>query len=275
MNRTASLFLFIAACAAFTIALVAASAAPVSAQTYPVLVYDVSGGRGTYDHPVAVNVVGAASADSLCATFHQAGYHIGQYVWDDFSRRDDGASLSLNGGAFVGNWNTTATVDAPADSYLGFGGAFATVRGCWAISDLGSVSEGANTITFRWDVQADQTQARSGYRVLEIDVQDAAGNDLLTGETYDDPEQWTITGTVGAAYDNASAISAGQALWTARNSLVDTDGATALVASCRDCHATTGFDLRYFNYEPDVIVTRARHHGLTDDEARKIAAYIL
>ena len=176
-------------------------AGPSQAQTveYPVLVYSTS--RGQHDVPATIHVTNASQAVSLCVTTHQAGYHMGDYIWANWNRRDDAAGLRLNGGNVVTDWNSTGTVDYPADHYEGVGGAYHTVRTCFPVNggsgSLGAVQEGANTVSFRFYGVRDL--ARSGYRVIDIDVENAAGTDLITSEVHDDPELWTITNTVGAA----------------------------------------------------------------------------
>jgi hypothetical protein len=45
-------------------------------------------------------------------------------------------------------------------------------------------------------------------------------------------------------------------------------------ASCADCHAKTGADLKYYAYSNLSIVERAKFHGLTETEGKQIAAYI-
>ena len=261
--------------AALVVVLVAlATPSLAQAVEYPVLVYSTS--TGQHDVPVTFNVSQPSQAVRLCVKTHQAGYHVDSYVWSSWNRRDDAAGLQLNGGNMVTNWNSTGTVDFPADHYEGVGGAFHTVRTCFPVNggsgSLGQV-QASNTVRFRFYGVRDM--ARSGYRVLDIDVENGSGTDLITGEAQDDPEQWTIANTVGAAYDNAASIAEGQQLWSSRNTLTEINSDVTITAACGDCHATSGFDLKYFNYEPEVIVVRARHHGLTTDQANKITAYIL
>lgn len=254
-------------CMVFVTLLAASPTGHANPVQYPVLVYNQAG-RGSVEVPVTLTVSGASSAVRVCVTAHQAAYHNSAYVWGNWSRRDDAASLSLNGGAFVGDWNTTSTVRSPDQAFGGFGGAYATVRSCFDLSALGSLNDGVNTLTFRFDGVRDF--ARSGYRVLEIDIEDGGGNDLITDETYDDPETWSIP----PEYDNPSSLAEGAALWNARNTLDEVDGSRSIVASCNDCHANRGLDLKYFNYEREVIVARAVHHGLSQNQGELIAAYV-
>jgi hypothetical protein len=97
----------------------------------------------------------------------------------------------------------------------------------------------------------------------------------------DDPSFWTLP------RESASDIAEGYQLWRKRNALYDIgldqmDGegngqgplTGEMIASCADCHASDGRDLKYFNFSNDSIIERSKFHRMTQAEGEKIASYI-
>ena len=155
----------------------------------------------------------------------------------------------------------------------------ATIRFEMAISDLGTLSNGSNTIDFRFNYPvASERNAgapgdpSSGYRILDLELRDAADTDHIDGTTFvwDDPSSWSAPD----GYDNAQAVQEGRALWNERNLLVDYPSGPEITASCADCHAQDGRDLAYFAFSNKSIIARSRFHELTETQGKKIAAYI-
>jgi hypothetical protein len=128
---------------------------------------------------------------------------------------------------------------------------------------------GMNTIEFRFN---GTDGASSGYRILDLQFQDANGNNLSpVTKAYAD------ISAEKAAGKNASSslVSQGQALWTGRNSLIKSTIVTRTIrAACSDCHAVDGRDLQYFNYSDNSIVQRSRFHGLTTAQGQAIDAFL-
>ncbi|ARN19008.1 hypothetical protein A4W93_03225 [Piscinibacter gummiphilus] len=130
-------------------------------------------------------------------------------------------------------------------------------------------ASGDNRVEFRFN----GTDGNSnGFRILDLQLQDAGGRDLLSM-----PRTWADIGAEKTAGREASSAdtAAGQALWSGSNLLrkspiVD----MKLRASCSSCHASDGRDLQYFNYSNHAIVQRSRFHGLTEAQGRQIVAYL-
>jgi hypothetical protein len=103
-----------------------------------------------------------------------------------------------------------------------------------------------------------------GYRVLEINFADAAGQLLsprLQPRTPDYPE---LAG--GNALNGSN-------LWFTATLRSSWNG-TNTSSHCTDCHAERGEDLRYFGFSDLSIFQRGRIHGLTDTDAKDVVAYI-
>jgi hypothetical protein len=70
-------------------------------------------------------------------------------------------------------------------------------------------------------------------------------------------------------------IAAGKALWNGSTALKESPLSTTLLrASCSNCHAADGRDLKYFNYSDWSIQERAKFHGLSTIQGKQLAAYI-
>jgi hypothetical protein len=152
----------------------------------------------------------------------------------------------INGGLF------TTTFDVPIDA-----------------ATRSRLVPGMNTIEFRFN---GTDGASSGYRILDLQFQDANGNNLSPVT-----KTWADISAEKAAGKNASSslVSQGQALWTGRNSLIKSTIVTRTIrAACSDCHAVDGRDLQYFNYSDNSIVQRSRFHGLTQAQGQAIDAFL-
>ncbi len=125
-----------------------------------------------------------------------------------------------------------------------------------------------NRIEFRFN----GTDGNSnGFRVLDLQLQDATGKDLI-----ENAHQWADIGaqkTAGKTWTPDA--DQGKALWTAQNVLVKSPIVSMkLRASCSACHASDGRDLQYFNYSDNAIVQRSRFHGLSESQGKQIVAYL-
>lgn len=225
-------------------------------------------GEDGHIEAVQVDVANPAGVDSMYLVGHALGYHNSPDLWNGVIERDDKASYRVNGGQWRPISNANANVRYPEREYLGIGGGYHTVRLSVPVT---GVIAGANTIEFRFN---GTEGVSSGYRILELDLLGAGGASHIGNTTFvqDDPEAWEAP----TGYDSPADVAAGEQLWTERNSLINSPlpGSTTIVASCSDCHAYSGYDLKYFNYSNTSIIERSKFHGLSEEEGSQIAAYI-
>lgn len=174
-------------------------------------------------------------------------------------------SVRLNDGPWVRLDNSTVTCAYPESEYGCLGGGYKTIRATVPIS---GVRAGANTIEFRHNYAVGSRS--SGYRVLRFNLLDSGGGEILSASAYryDDPDSWT------PPRNNASDIDEGKRLWQEEGHLADVPGGPSIQASCANCHARGGEDLKYFNYSNRSIIARSEFHGLSQREAEQIASYI-
>jgi cytochrome c553 len=203
-----------------------------------------------------------ARATTLYLQCHRCGWRDGTVQ----SGRDRGAkaSVRLNGGAWRDITDANVTLAAADAAYGGLSGGFYATR--FTIPIDGGAT-GNNELQFRFNAD---DGVSSGYRVLAFNLRDASGKDMLAGSTFvdDDPAQWPVDG-------NAQDIADGRALWHGRTALRESPlSSRQLRATCADCHAADGRDLKYFNYSSWSIQVRAQFHGLSDVQGRQIAAYV-
>ncbi len=217
-------------------------------------------GEGGTTVAVTFDLADASGADTLSFTCHRCGYR------DSGTNPERGAkaSVSLNGGPFVALTDETVTVADPEVRYGGIAGAWATVRGRLPMEGF---VEGENELVFRYE----GTDGFSiGYRILALDV--LAGDEPLIDPSAfrdDDPRLWESPSS------DPADVEAGAALWYGSTPLVESPlDDTELRASCSDCHAADGHDLKYFNFSNHSIIERSRFHGLSETEGRQIASYV-
>ncbi|WP_217349703.1 hypothetical protein, partial [Meiothermus sp. PNK-Is4] len=143
------------------------------------------------------------------------------------------------------------------------------INGEIAVFDLSlplSLQPGPHRLSFVLD-RAPGVSA--GYRVVRLDLLDAAGNSALTTPLREeDPAGWT------PPLPGAEAAAQGKALWTGAPLRTSFRDPTPLRAHCSSCHAPDGRDLKYFNYSNRSIVVRSQFHGLSEDQGKAIASYI-
>ncbi len=163
----------------------------------------------------------------------------------------------------------------PVDlAYGGLGGGFGTVKMSTPIS--GFVANARHDIEFWYDY-IDGTD-ESGFRIIEMalwQTNDLSAEDQIANAAQPvDPSQWV--GPYDGMAEQANMRSAGEDLWFGRNgapALIDGKG-SPIKASCSDCHAYTGYDLKYFNYSNESIISRATFHGMDHEQGKQIAEYI-
>lgn len=243
-------------------AVVVAGEAGVTTTNEVYLPVEIAGPDGTTRN-VELMVSDANGVDSLYIVGHALGYHNSERLWNGTIQRDGKASYRVNGGPWMPISNDAANVRFPESRYLGIGGGYHTVRLTVPVS---GVQSGSNTIEFRFN---GTEGVSSGYRILELDLR-AGTQSRISGTTFiqNDPNWWTAPAGSDAAR--------GRTAWEARNVLRESSlpNAPIITASCSDCHAYSGFDLKYFNYSNLSIEARAQFHGMTAEQGRDIAAYI-
>lgn len=224
---------------------------PLALITLPLEVFGVDGTVREIVLPAAEADAPVSQATQLSLTLHNVRYATK-------------ASVQVNESEWIPLTNETTRIAEPARSFGGIGGGFAVL---FLTVDIpaGTLRDGANTIRFRFD----KTNGLSmGYRVLALDLLDAAGTRLLSPSLFaeSDPAEWTSP-------EGADAVK-GEDLWS-HAELREGPTATAMLrAHCSDCHAEDGRDLKYFGYSNESIIERAKFHGLSEDDGRDMAAYI-
>ena len=258
-----SLFLLLGVIVAFTMR------APQLENTIT-LPIEVIGPDG-HTESVTVDVADPSQVDRLYIKGHKLGYHKSDYA--ENNGYDKKASFRINGGSWIPINNDNFSAKYPESKYYSgqltgpIGGPWSVLRGTLPISNTGALQSGANTIEFRFNETEGMT---SGYRILDLDLQTSGGTSQIDGTTFKqvDPDTWE------APYTSSSAIADGKEYWNARNTLLERPGGRSIVASCSDCHAQDGRDLKYFNFSNKSIVARAEFHGISAEKGRKIASYI-
>jgi hypothetical protein len=241
---------------------------PASTVTLPLKVMGTDQTTGS----MTVRASDVSDVDSLYLKAHSIGYpgHKGYDV--------NKASIRLNGGSWVDLTDAIATCKFPESRFECIDGPYATIRFEVAVSDVGSLQDGSNTISFRFnyvypkDSPDSHGAVSSGYRILDLEFRNDTDEDAIDGTDF----VWTDPGTWAPpeGYDTQTAIDEGANLWSSRDILVEHWGGTDIRASCADCHAEDGRDLAYFAFSNESIIERSKFHGLSAEQGKKIAAYI-
>ncbi len=179
-------------------------------------------------------------------------------------RQENQASVQVNGGAWTDIKGANVTLQGLAGPLGGIGGAFSTLKMTLPLKN-GSIKSGGNTVTFRFN---GTDGLSTGYRVLNFNVLDANGAQLVPASEFseDDPSTWL------APLSPAADIQAGQALW--KTAALTNPVSGSIKAHCGDCHTQDGRDLKYFNYSNHSIEVRSAFHGLSALQGQQIASYI-
>ncbi|MFY0654944.1 MAG: T9SS type A sorting domain-containing protein [Cyclobacteriaceae bacterium] len=170
-----------------------------------------------------------------------------------------------NSGKWTALTNSNVTIPSPDSNYGGIGGGYSTVRIYFDISSEGLL-DGDNTVAFRFNAANDKVSI--GYRVVDFNILNESKNELIASEDFveDDPSTWQPPSS------DTQDIADGENLW--RTAVLTEPVMGTILASCADCHAQDGRDLKYFNYSNKSIVKRSEYHGLTEEEGEKITSYI-
>ena len=178
------------------------------------------------------------------------------------------ASIQVNQSPWTA-LNNNIFVEEPGKSYGGVGGGFSTLKLRLALRPpFNRLQLGLNRISFRFN----HTDGVSiGYRVLKMQLLDGHGQPVLPASAFtkDDPSQWQ------PPFADSADIAEGGRLWHSAQLQESTlIGASEIRATCSDCHAQDGRDLKYFNYSNHSIVERSKFHGLTEQQGQQISSYI-
>lgn len=178
------------------------------------------------------------------------------------------ASIRLNGGKWVDINNKTAECLYPEREYGCTKGPYATLRFLIPVKDLGKLRNGVNRLDFRFNYEPGDIS--SGYRILEFGLQNKDGSNAIqqTEIVVDEPAEWQPISV------DSTRIASGRRLFETRSLLLHRPDGASMQASCRDCHANNGRDLKYFNYSNYSIVTRSKFHGLSQEQGEDIASWI-
>jgi hypothetical protein len=238
---------------------------------------EVLGPQGTFV-TATFNLTNVSSIAQVAIVCHACGYDdialdSNKAMTKGSLRVNNGSPIALKrytgGGTSVGNSNIV--LPAAAAAYGGIGGGFHTLRFTLPITGL---VNGANQMRFE---HTNASTVSLGYRILDIAFLRADGTaiTLPSGSvTRDNPASWQPI--------RPSEIAAGKTLWSKRDILNDpgidalngTSTGGAIHASCADCHAADGRDLKYFNYSDRSIIKRAMFHNLSVVQGEQIASYI-
>ena len=245
MSTLISAWMLLSSSITFSIGTTSQSATPPV-----VLPVEIMGADGTVE-AVNVSLDNASQVTGLWIQAHNLSY-------------EGKGSIRINGGDWVTLTNDAVQVAEPEVHIGGIGGGYSTIRLTLPL-DAGVVTDGENTISFRFDKTDGNA---SGWRVLQFNFVDAGGNFLLPDTQFveEDPADWV------PILVSQEDLDKGADLWY-NAPLLEGDG-QAIEARCADCHATDGRDLKYFNYSNKSIVARSEFHGLSTLEAQQIASYI-
>ena len=243
-------------------------APPPIQESFPVttLPIEVLGGAGhTVDTTFNLGAQ-AGFVNRLRVTCSRCDYRDSDVV--DYDRPK--GEVSLNGGPWVALMDVapdgSLTSEGVAAEFGGVRGGFPTVT--FSVPLSGAV-EGRNELAFRFN---GTDGVSNGFRIIDFDLHTDAGPVLQDAMfAQDDPADWT------PIRDTPLDISRGRELWEGTRGpalKVNPLGDATMRATCADCHAADGRDLKYFNYSDKSLVARARFHGLSQLQAERIASYI-
>lgn len=172
-------------------------------------------------------------------------------------------SIRVNSSQWIDVLDSKVSVFDPAKTFGGLAGGFYTVK--FSI-DGRNLNVGKNIILFRFNATDGHT---NGFRVIDFDVQNEDSKSVLLNPIKrDNPARWKRD------YPKQM-INAGKELWFKEKHLDHSPVSNKVLnASCNDCHAHGGRDLQYFNYSDKSIQERSKFHGLSNEEAQNIVAFV-
>ncbi|NME72036.1 LamG-like jellyroll fold domain-containing protein [Flammeovirga aprica] len=157
-------------------------------------------------------------------------------------------------------------------------GGFNTIRFSIPVDNF---KKGDNKIAFTFELS---DAISSGFRIIRLNLLDENKEKMLDDSYFidEDPNLWE------PLYSSVNDIQEGEYLWRNANlwnhylpegrqgfwygnTLPDR---RPIKAKCNSCHTQDGRDLEMFSYSNESIIERAKFHGLTATEGKKIASYI-
>lgn len=159
------------------------------------------------------------------------------------------------------------------DAFGGLNGGFGTTRFATPIAGI----EPNTTYDLEFQYDYIPGSESSGYRILDMALWKTNSkleeNQIVNGHNYLTGEGWI--GPFEGAEDKVSKSTEGGQLWRGETGqqLINNNG-VMIKATCADCHTSSGWDLKYFNYSNKSIIARSNFHGLSRVEGEKIAQYI-
>lgn len=190
--------------------------------------------------------------------------------------------MQINGGAWISLNNTNADLELySADAaYGGIGGGYATVRLTVPVAASGALTEGDNYLWFYFERPPDE-RVKSGYRIVDLNFRTNRDTDLranqasnvLNSNQFEEDNPSDSNAPNWRVIHPGNGVAEGKRYWETA-ALIDYPGGPTINATCADCHAADGRDLKYFNYSNTSIVERSLFHGLDTLEAEQIASYI-
>lgn len=176
----------------------------------------------------------------------------------------------VNGGGWTDiSQQNVLNTDSLSETYGGLNGAFYTVDISLPIRQS-ELKIGQNTIDFKFKFTDGIT---SGYRITEFAIrEDGARNKQVARFSRYNPNTEPLP--FNGPYVN-DRIANGRNLWYSRSILEKSPVNTNKIkASCADCHAQDGRDLKYFGFSNKSVIARSEFHGLNNFQAKEIAAFI-
>ena len=200
------------------------------------------------------------------ATLHLTAHRLAYRDASTHPERGAKGSVRLHDGRWIDLYNGNEDLECEAHeaAYGCLNGAYHTVRFSVLVGEL---PRGENLLEFRMN----QTDGFSnGWRVLALDLKDERGESLVAPGTFvhEDPSTWQPPRP--AAHD----IEEGRRLWSEARLVESPLSTSQLEATCADCHAVDGRDLKYFNYSNATIIARSRFHGFDPLQSEQVASYI-
>lgn len=161
---------------------------------------------------------------------------------------------------------STVTVTAPNHAF--FTGDDVRVEAfpgaAWRVNGVQRNIEVIDANTFRFTITAADGKRNGSWTYAGVKAARLAVDaDSFTAEN---PATWSAPADASA--------SNGAIRWAANDLLAPAHPGQTISASCADCHAHDGRDLKYFSYSNWSIQVRSMFHGLSESDSADIAAFI-
>ena len=210
------------------------------------------------------NIDALDGSEKLWVRCHRCAYHDASVRVNPTAK----GSYRINKGTWIAiSSRNIRSTELPEKDYGGLDGGFATVD---IVLPANNLTVGRNTIEFRFNGTDGLT---NGYRIVSLQIKhDGYKNrNIAQFKAFDSSKQ----GLPLNGLNKMTRIEEGRTLWNQRNLLKDSPiDERIITASCADCHAKNGRDLKYFGFSNASIIKRSQFHGLTEFQGKKIANYV-